>query len=106
MFKFCCSALHVLALSVMRVSIVRARPPVPDVSRSIEEIMAGEVAEDAPVPQATFRGRVTAPAAGPNMRAVMHDLTRPGFQRYADRWSHELRAVDLENDGARADPSA
>jgi hypothetical protein len=40
------------------------------------------------------------------MRAVMHDLAKPGFQRYADRWGHELRAVDLENDGVRADPSA
>ncbi|MGZ5399049.1 MAG: hypothetical protein ACXWDM_03480 [Nocardioides sp.] len=45
-------------------------------------------------------------AAGPNMRAVMHDLARPGFQRYADRWGLALRVVDLETDGAQADAPA
>lgn len=40
------------------------------------------------------------------MQAVMHELAAPGFQRYADRWAFDLRAVDLAADGARADPSA
>ena len=45
-------------------------------------------------------------AAGPNMRAVMHDLASPGFQRYADRWSLNLRIVELETDGVQADAPA
>lgn len=40
------------------------------------------------------------------MRGVMHDLARPGFQNYADRWGLDLRVVDLETDGSRADASA
>ncbi|CAN5574386.1 hypothetical protein BH10ACT10_BH10ACT10_00240 [soil metagenome] len=45
-------------------------------------------------------------AAGPNMHSVMHDLAVPGFRRYAERWSLDLRVVDLDVDGAKADPSA
>jgi hypothetical protein len=40
------------------------------------------------------------------MRAIMHQLARPGFQRYADRWGLDLRAVELQSDGAGADASA
>jgi galactosyl transferase GMA12/MNN10 family len=66
-----------------------------------------------PVDVDTFRrGRgdrrqgVIVTAAGPTMAALMHGLAEPGFQRYADRWGHHLRAVDLEVDGVRADAPA
>jgi len=45
-------------------------------------------------------------AAGPNMRTVMHQLAKPSFQRFVDRWGYDLRAVDLEADGCRADAPA
>lgn len=40
------------------------------------------------------------------MRTVLHQSARPGFQRYADRWGLDLRVVDLEADGLRADAPA
>ncbi|MDQ2957313.1 MAG: hypothetical protein M3Y42_10145 [Actinomycetota bacterium] len=45
-------------------------------------------------------------AAGPGMRAVLHDLALPSFRRFADRWGYQVRAVDLPADGAAADPAA
>jgi hypothetical protein len=45
-------------------------------------------------------------AAGPTMRALLHDLAEPTFRALADRWGWELRAVDLESDGACSDPQA
>jgi glycosyl transferase family (putative galactosyltransferase) len=45
-------------------------------------------------------------AAGPHMRAVMHQLAKPSFRAFADRWGYDLRTVDLEADGVRADAHA
>lgn len=45
-------------------------------------------------------------AAGPGMRAVLHDLALPTFRRWAGRWGWDVRAVDLASDGAGADPAA
>ncbi len=48
-------------------------------------------------------------AAGPQMRAALHECALPSFQRYAARWSYDLRAVDLSSDtadGSGADAAA
>ena len=45
-------------------------------------------------------------AAGPHMSSLMHELSGPSFERYADRWGFDVRAVDLVADGAQADPAA
>ncbi len=49
---------------------------------------------------------VVVTAAGPQMRTLMHDVVRPGFQSFAERWGYDLHTVDLESDGARADAAA
>lgn len=41
-------------------------------------------------------------AAGPNMRRTMHELALPTFRRFADEWGYDVRAVDLDSDGAGA----
>jgi hypothetical protein len=45
-------------------------------------------------------------AAGPHMRAVMHDLAAPTFRRYAARWGHEVEITDLGVDGVGAGVAA
>ncbi len=40
------------------------------------------------------------------MHAVLHDLSLPSFQRYAQRWGYAVRAVDLPSDGSGADAGA
>lgn len=45
-------------------------------------------------------------AAGPQMRAVMHEIALPTFRRYATRWGYAVHAVDLAADGIGADPAA
>lgn len=40
------------------------------------------------------------------MRAVLHDLALPTFERYAQRWCWDVRAVDLSLDGTGADARA
>jgi len=45
-------------------------------------------------------------AAGPSMRAVLHDLALPTFAHYARRWDWDLLPYDLPADGASADPFA
>jgi hypothetical protein len=45
-------------------------------------------------------------AAGPGMRAVLHELALPTFSCWAQRWGWDVRAVDLPSDGAGADPAA
>lgn len=49
---------------------------------------------------------VVVTAAGPQMRMLMHDVVKPGFQSFAERWGYRLHMVDLEGDGARADAGA
>ena len=51
------------------------------------------------------RGAVVT-AAGPQMRAALHDLALPTFRRWADRWGWEVHAHDLPADGAAADDAA
>jgi len=45
-------------------------------------------------------------AAGPTMRPLMHAYAVPTFQRFGAEWDYEVRAVDLDFDGARADGPA
>ena len=45
-------------------------------------------------------------AAGPGMRALLHDLALPTFERYAEAWNWHLRAHDLIADGRGGDPGA
>jgi len=45
-------------------------------------------------------------AAGPQMRAVLHELALPSFRRYADRWGWTVCATTLGTDGAGVDPAA
>jgi hypothetical protein len=45
-------------------------------------------------------------AAGPRMRAMLHDLALPGFTRYAERWGWEVVVEDLAHDGSDATPDA
>jgi hypothetical protein len=49
------------------------------------------------------RGAVVT-AAGPQMRAILHELALPTFHRFARRWGYAVLAEDLPTDGA--DPSA
>jgi len=51
------------------------------------------------------RGAVVT-AAGPQMRAILHELALPTFHRFARRWGYAVLAEDLSTDGAGADPSA
>ena len=51
------------------------------------------------------RGAVVS-AAGPRMRAALHELALPTFRRYADRWGWDLLVEDLPSDGAGADAAA
>ena len=41
-------------------------------------------------------------AAGPRMRAALHELALPTFRRYAEQWSWELVVEDLPVDGTGA----
>jgi hypothetical protein len=45
-------------------------------------------------------------AAGPHMRAVLHDLALPTFRRWAGRWGWDVVAHDLATDGVAADGPA
>ncbi len=49
---------------------------------------------------------VVVTAAGPQMRAVLHDLSLPTFRAFADRWGYAVSAVDLEADGIGGDRPA
>ena len=49
---------------------------------------------------------VVVTAAGPQMRAVLHDLALPTFRRWAERWGWEVLPHDLLADGAAADDGA
>lgn len=60
-------------------------------------------AEDA---RAEGRTGVVLSAAGPHMRELLHELAEPGFRRLADRWGYDVRTVDLDADGVRADAAA
>jgi hypothetical protein len=40
------------------------------------------------------------------MRDVMHHLALPSFNRYAHRWGYDVRAEDLDSDGAGANAGA
>ena len=52
------------------------------------------------------RRGVLVTAAGPQMRAVLHDLALPTFRRYAVRWGYAVHADDLPADGVGADAGA
>ena len=58
------------------------------------------------VDRADGRPGVVVTAAGPQMRTLMHEVVKPGFQSFADRWEYDLHTIDLEGDGARADAEA
>ena len=45
-------------------------------------------------------------AAGPAMRAALHDLALPTFRRYARTWGWTVLAEDLAADGSGADAAA
>ena len=45
-------------------------------------------------------------AAGPSMRAALHDLALPTFRRYAAVWGWTVLAEELGTDGAGADAAA
>jgi hypothetical protein len=45
-------------------------------------------------------------AAGPQMRAILHELALPTFDRFARRWGYAVLAEDLPVDGVGADPHA
>jgi hypothetical protein len=45
-------------------------------------------------------------AAGPSMRAALHDLALPTFRRWANRWEWEVWPVELDADGESADAGA
>ena len=49
---------------------------------------------------------VVVTAAGPTMRAVLHDLALPTFEAWAARWGWTVAAHDLPVDGAAADDGA
>lgn len=52
-----------------------------------------------------WRG-VLVTAAGPHMHDVLHQFALPTFRRFARRWGYQVRAADLELDGAAADEAA
>ncbi len=56
---------------------------------------------ESPVPVEPVGLLVT--AAGPRMRAVLHDLALPTFGRFAGRWGYDVQAVDVPDDGDGAD---
>src|SRR5919106_624897 len=45
-------------------------------------------------------------AAGPQMRAILHELALPTFHRFASRWGYAVLAEDLPTDGVGADTGA
>jgi len=45
-------------------------------------------------------------AAGPSMHSLLFDLSLPTFRNYGRRWGYDVRAVELEVDGAAADSHA
>jgi hypothetical protein len=45
-------------------------------------------------------------AAGPSMRAALHELAAPTFRRWAGRWGWQVQAIDLDADGVAADAGA
>jgi hypothetical protein len=49
---------------------------------------------------------VVVTAAGPQMRAALHDLALPTFRRWAGRWGWDVLAHDLPADGVAADDGA
>jgi hypothetical protein len=49
---------------------------------------------------------VVVTAAGPQMSAVLNDLSLPTFYRFAARWDYAVQAHQLSTDGAGADPGA
>ena len=49
---------------------------------------------------------VVVTAAGPQMRAALHDLALPTFRRWAGRWGWDVLAHDLPADGVAADHGA
>lgn len=51
------------------------------------------------------RGAIVS-AAGPRMRAALHELALPTFRRYADCWDWDVLVEDLPSDGAGADVAA
>jgi galactosyl transferase GMA12/MNN10 family len=51
-------------------------------------------------------GGVVVTAAGPTMRAALHDLALPTFRQWAARWGWEVVAHDLAADGVAADDAA
>lgn len=61
-----------------------------------------------PVPRQGGRQQrgVLVSAAGPRMRAALHDLALPTFRRYAERWGWDVLVEDLPHDGSGADPAA
>lgn len=58
-----------------------------------------------PRPRSNDRGAIVT-AAGPQLRAVLHDLALPTLQRYARTWGWTVRAQDLGTDGIGRDASA
>jgi hypothetical protein len=66
-------------------------------------------------PVAVFAGRrapsvaprgVVVSAAGPQMRAALHELALPTFHRFAARWGCSVHADGLPTDGIGADSAA
>ncbi len=55
--------------------------------------------------QSCARGALVT-AAGPQMRAALHELALPTFARYAERWRWRVLAEDLTVDGVGAAPAA
>jgi hypothetical protein len=45
-------------------------------------------------------------AAGPQLRAVLHELALPTFRRYAAAWGYDVHAAGLPTDGIGADAAA
>jgi hypothetical protein len=45
-------------------------------------------------------GGAVVTAAGPQMRAILHELALPTFHRFARRWGYAVLAEDLTTDGA------
>lgn len=45
-------------------------------------------------------------AAGPTMRAILHELALPTFREFALRWGYEVMVRDLPQDGAASDTGA
>ena len=89
-----------------------ARPPVrlpasPEQARPAGRLATRRAATGRrPVPRrAPSRGALVT-AAGPRMRAALHDLALPTFAAYARAWDWTLVVEDLPDDGAGADDAA